>query len=531
MVILRELSDSREPLETPRLGSNRERQIHSHFTRADGSLNERGYISELLGFLVSSSDEEDNIESDSDSSSRSSDCVIISRSSFTGKMLVKYQPVVLEEFAGGMETLLKYNSVGSVRCFSEVVKLYNGGDDAEVIEHHVGEGELIIMVNIVDPHYFYMYGTIIQTFNVWFPLTAFEIAVLRVLNVALIQLHPYSWAFVKAFEVTCFGLGVTPSVEFLDTFCLLDIKDVIRHETNPKGLLSFLKTMRRVEKDEWLSYLAKSRQKKLLPDAPVNPLTQVVVEDGAPKGTKRKKKMEASKASSKIPKRDDGSSANMDEGDQSKVGEQQDLADGGTGPSSSPNKAKASLPTGTQAPPAWGSDFDPSTFLNSHIAMKGDSVKFDSMEVAELRKLALGHELKGAVLNNLLSQRQEKERLARLLLGRIGRIQSYIKSTLHLDSDGTLWKSESLHSERVQKLKRDQKPNLFRSSNRIRMSTRVQKLRDVQMPIRDYQRPFIQNQSDFKDIKGSSEAKEIPLVIRRATSTTLIKPDDLLKDN
>ncbi|GAU48674.1 hypothetical protein TSUD_324710 [Trifolium subterraneum] len=58
------------------------------------------------------------------------------------------------------------------------------------------------------------------------------------------------------------------------------------------------------------------------------------------------------------------------------------------------------------------------------------------------------------------------------------RIQSYIKSTLDLDSDETLWKSESLHSERVQKLE------LFRSSKRIRMSARVQKLKDVQMPTR-----------------------------------------------
>ncbi|GAU41651.1 hypothetical protein TSUD_398340 [Trifolium subterraneum] len=53
---------------------------------------------------------------------------------------------------------------------------------------------------------------------------------------------------------------------------------------------------------------------------------------------------------------------------------------------------------------------------------------------------------------------------------------------------GTLWKSESLHSERVQKLKRDQKLNMFRSSNRIRMSARVQKLREVQK-LRDVQMP------------------------------------------
>ncbi|MCI66657.1 hypothetical protein A2U01_0087915, partial [Trifolium medium] len=72
MVILRELSDSEDiSSKIPLLGSDRERQIRSHYTRSDGTLNEMGYLSELWGFPVASSDLG---SSDSDDDS---DCVII----------------------------------------------------------------------------------------------------------------------------------------------------------------------------------------------------------------------------------------------------------------------------------------------------------------------------------------------------------------------------------------------------------------------------------------------------------------------
>ncbi|MCI86114.1 hypothetical protein A2U01_0107393, partial [Trifolium medium] len=55
MVILRELSDSEDnSSKTPLFGSYRERQVCSHYTRLDGTLNEKGYLSELWGFPVAS---------------------------------------------------------------------------------------------------------------------------------------------------------------------------------------------------------------------------------------------------------------------------------------------------------------------------------------------------------------------------------------------------------------------------------------------------------------------------------------------
>jgi hypothetical protein len=87
MVILRDLSEANDGdfIQTPLVGTPFQRQVRAHFTRADGSLNHRGYFSELLGLSISSSDLDSNSGDDNSSSGNSSDCVTISPSSFTGK--------------------------------------------------------------------------------------------------------------------------------------------------------------------------------------------------------------------------------------------------------------------------------------------------------------------------------------------------------------------------------------------------------------------------------------------------------------
>jgi hypothetical protein len=77
MVIIRDLDGEGESPSIPPLGSALERQIYFHCIRSDGSLDEDRYLTELLGLPIT--------ESDSSSSSSDSDCVIIPRSSFTGK--------------------------------------------------------------------------------------------------------------------------------------------------------------------------------------------------------------------------------------------------------------------------------------------------------------------------------------------------------------------------------------------------------------------------------------------------------------
>jgi hypothetical protein len=89
MVVLRDLSDvnERDPPRPLPIGCPLERQTREHFTRLDGSLNYCGYFTELLGVSITPSDLESGSGDDSGSSisGHSSDCVITSPSSFTGK--------------------------------------------------------------------------------------------------------------------------------------------------------------------------------------------------------------------------------------------------------------------------------------------------------------------------------------------------------------------------------------------------------------------------------------------------------------
>jgi hypothetical protein len=55
-----------------------------------------------------------------------------------------------------------------------------------------------------------MYASVVENLNLWLPFTDFELAILNALNVAPTQLHPNSWAFVKAFELVCLGLDLEP---------------------------------------------------------------------------------------------------------------------------------------------------------------------------------------------------------------------------------------------------------------------------------------------------------------------------------
>jgi len=64
----------------------------------------------------------------------------------------------------------------------------------------------------------YVYATIFQRVHLRLPLSVFEKELLTELNVALAQLHPNSWAFVRAFAILRDQFGVQPS---LDVFLYL----------------------------------------------------------------------------------------------------------------------------------------------------------------------------------------------------------------------------------------------------------------------------------------------------------------------
>jgi len=67
--------------------------------------------------------------------------------------------------------------------------------------------------------FFFLYATIFKRIKLRLSLMGFEQALLTEINVAPAQLHPNSWAFVRAFVILCNHLEHTPSVDvFLHFF-------------------------------------------------------------------------------------------------------------------------------------------------------------------------------------------------------------------------------------------------------------------------------------------------------------------------
>jgi len=82
------------------------------------------------------------------------------------------------------------------------------------------------------PHdFFFVCSTFFSHLHITFLFDDFTMRVLRILNVALTQLHPNSWAILQAFRVVCqiFGLKPTPE-SFLYYYNT--------HPSNPVGWLS-----------------------------------------------------------------------------------------------------------------------------------------------------------------------------------------------------------------------------------------------------------------------------------------------------
>jgi hypothetical protein len=223
MAILRDLGDANEGdfSRAPPVGTPLQRQIRAHYTRVDGSLNYSGYFSEMLGFPVDSSDFDSASGDDNGSSGSgsSSDCVIISPSSFIGKRSEGSFAIVAVGSEVTMEVSSIYQSAESVARFREKHDVSGEFDEEEVILEPVEAGEYVTAVHNTEPAFFYMYTHFIKDFHLYFPFTEFQLSMLRVLNVAPTQLSPNSWSFIKAYELVCFGLDIaSPSVAVFFSF-------------------------------------------------------------------------------------------------------------------------------------------------------------------------------------------------------------------------------------------------------------------------------------------------------------------------
>jgi hypothetical protein len=126
--------------------------------------------------------------------------------------------VLFDSSTVAMFTKSNFHSPYSVQTLRGAIKLSDSGRESDVVVEHVDVNDLVTVVNPNPPHYFLMYGVVVQTFNLWFPFTPFEVSLLHTLNVAPIQLHLNSWGFAKAYEIICLALGLTPSVGVFFSF-------------------------------------------------------------------------------------------------------------------------------------------------------------------------------------------------------------------------------------------------------------------------------------------------------------------------
>jgi hypothetical protein len=183
--------------------------------------------------------------------------------------------------------------------------------------------------------------------------------------------------------------------------------------------------MRTVSPEEWASILAKAKQKKAQ-EGGENPTGALVVQDAtSSKGLKRRRKMGVTKpakflktGAAPIPT---PGGEGVVKGDSDRVaGSREDDAshsapggDVSLPPPSPPPAAMTSgedIRTGGVIPPSpFGDTFDPEDFIKSNFVLEGNLDRFGSMGVQDIRKLALGYEFKGLMLNYFLSARQEKD--------------------------------------------------------------------------------------------------------------------------
>ncbi|RDX67049.1 hypothetical protein CR513_54111, partial [Mucuna pruriens] len=70
--------------------------------------------------------------------------------------------------------------------------------------------------------YFYFCENIFSKLRIRLPFSDFEWSVLRVLNVAPTQLHPNSWAFIRAFKLLCEDMGREPSFSVFSGYCCFE---------------------------------------------------------------------------------------------------------------------------------------------------------------------------------------------------------------------------------------------------------------------------------------------------------------------
>jgi hypothetical protein len=195
--------------------------------------------------------------------------------------------------------------------------------------------------------------------------------------------------------------------------------------------------MRTISPDEWAAILARANEKKGQ-EGVVDSSAALKTRDSNPKGAKRKRRgpvdslvkkgrTEPKPVSVEEVASPDQSVKNADEGPPV-VKEWGDTHLGEDKVEGEPSHKGG---VATLAPSPLGESFDAEEFIRSNFVLQGNLERFESMGVQELRKLALGFEFKGMVLNYFLSTRQESEaeKASRAFEGRLNDLRRTLETS------------------------------------------------------------------------------------------------------
>ncbi|GAU43738.1 hypothetical protein TSUD_365870 [Trifolium subterraneum] len=122
-----------------------------------------------------------------------------------------------------MEVSSRFTFDESVSALRQVVSFASDRNERRLIMEHVALYEYVTTARAQEPHYFYMYTNVLQILRFHLPFMPFQCQILRTMNVAPNQLHPNSWAFVRAFEIVCESLELVPTVGSF--FCFSQVKN------------------------------------------------------------------------------------------------------------------------------------------------------------------------------------------------------------------------------------------------------------------------------------------------------------------
>lgn len=82
----------------------------------------------------------------------------------------------------------------------------------------VGERVCITRSKGVPDEYFYFYSRVIEDVKICTLFTSFKFDLLKTLNIAHSQLRINGWVFIKAFEIICDAIDITPTLGLLFSF-------------------------------------------------------------------------------------------------------------------------------------------------------------------------------------------------------------------------------------------------------------------------------------------------------------------------